>query len=89
MFEKAKWIAGIDIKTWGHPSCLNPPPAPYVIRDFTVKKGLEKATLNASGLGQAVYHINGDKIPDSVHPTHITQYVKSVCYNVFDIKDLL
>ena len=89
MFEKAKWIAGIDIKTWGHPSCLNPPPAPYIIRDFTVKKGLKKATLNASGLGQAVYHINGDKIPDSVHPTHITQYVKSVCYNVFDIKDLL
>lgn len=89
MFEEAKWIAALDIKEWRHPSHIQPPPAPYVIRDFDVHQGVKSVILNVCGLGQAVYHLNGERIPDSIHPTHVSDYTKSFVYNTFDITALV
>ena len=89
MFEKAKWIAALDIREWCHPSHIKPPPAPYVIRDFDVRQGVKNVMLNVCGLGQAVYHLNGERIPDSIHPTHVSDYTKSFVYNTFDITALV
>ena len=89
MFERAKWIAADNIKEWRHPAPDSPPPAPYITRDFEIVEGFKKVVLNVSGLGQAVYYLNGERLPNSIHPTHASDYTKSVVYNTFDLTSLV
>lgn len=89
MFEKAKWITRIDRKDWGHPPVQTPPPAPYIIRDFEIKADVKSVILSVCGLGQAAYYLNGERIPDSMHPTQQAQYERSVVYNEFDLTSIV
>ena len=81
MFENAKWICQCEWTKWDFPKL----PAPYVVRDFNVKKGVKKATLNICAIGQGAFFVNGKRIPDSVIPTQCTTYEKAVAYNTYDI----
>lgn len=89
MFENAKWITSVNIKKWTHPDPRNPYPAPYLVKDFEIKSGVKSVILNVSGLGQAAYYLNGERIPDSIHPTQCTTYIKTVDYNVYDLTKLV
>ncbi len=89
MFEKAKWITANYVREWRHPDAANPHPSPYITKDFAIKKGAKSVVLSVCGLGQAAYYLNGKRLPDSVHPTHISDYTKSVVYNTFDLTELV
>ncbi len=89
MFEKAKWITANNIREWRHPAPDNPPPAPYITRDFEIKSGVKSVILSVSGLGQAAYYLNGVRLPNSVHPSHASDYKVSVIYNEFDLTELV
>lgn len=85
MFENAKWICQCEWTKWDFPKL----PAPYVVRDFNVKKGVKKATLNICAIGQGAFFVNGVRIPDSIIPTQCTTYEKAVAYNTYDITEML
>lgn len=85
MFENAKWITSRNIKEWQHPSHIDPPPSPYVVRDFDINGNEKRITLSVCGLGQAAYYLNGNRLPDSLHPTQISDYTKSTVYNEFGL----
>ena len=90
MFENAKWITRTPWIKWDFakdPALL--PPSPYLARAFVVEKPLASAVLNIVGLGQAAYYINGERIPDSVRPTHTFAPVRTVVYNTYNVTDLL
>ena len=89
MFEKAKWITANSIREWRHPAVDNPPPSPYITKDFVITEGVKSVTLSVCGLGQAVYYLNGKRLQGSVHPTHISDYTKSVVYNTYDLTELV
>ena len=54
MFEKAKWITANSIREWRHPAVDNPPPSPYITKDFVITEGVKSVTLSVCGLGQAL-----------------------------------
>jgi alpha-L-rhamnosidase len=90
MLNNAKWITRNPWVEW----CLeyNPelfPPASYLAKTFTVKKGLKSAKFDAVGLGQAVYYINGKRLENSYRPTHPTNPLKAVIYTTFELTDKL
>ena len=82
MFENAKWIRSVSTtKT----DFYDQTPAPYLARGFELPDEPVSATLNVCGLGEAVYFLNGEIIPDSYRPTVWTNVLKNVTYNVFDV----
>lgn len=89
MFENAKWIAANPHKAWYFLSQEKMQPAPYIVKDFDVKIGLKKATVNVVAFGQGVFFVNGKRIPDSFLPTYNASFYKSVYYNTYDITDML
>ncbi len=86
MFENSKWI-GYQSKKPG--SDAHTTPAPYLARSFTLREKPTKATLNICGLGDTAYFVNGERIPDSVRPTHPSHVTKTIVYNTYDITALL
>ena len=85
MFEKAKWITSVDHRAWRHPPHEDPYPAPYMIRDFFVEDGILSVSLAVAGLGQAAYYLNGERLMEAIHPTHLSTQTKSVIYNTYDL----
>lgn len=81
-FSKSKWISD-KVMTGMRPE--------ENIRSVILRKcfdcvvPIKKATLYCCGLGQAVYHINGENITDEVFVTHFTKYDSRVLYNIFDV----
>lgn len=89
---KAQWI-GLDRcsageKTDGGNTVLA---ARYFRKDFSTARGqkVQKAVLYICGLGTYYAYINGEKIGDQVHSPVVSDYDKSVYYNVFDVTDLV
>ena len=62
---------------------------PIFRREFALKKGLAKATLRISGLGQFEAHINGRKVTDAVLTPGWTDYRKHLFYDTYDVTSLL
>lgn len=87
--HNSKWIGALDWRTWRHPSRTEPPPSPYLIRDFSVAELPARATLLVAGLGQAAYYVNGRRLPDSIHPTPPSTYARSVFYRRYDLTPYL
>ncbi len=82
----AKWISGpMNYKPEG--AAYNDViPAPLVFRDFSVRKGLESATLQIAGLGYYDLFVNGNRLTDTAFPLW-TPYRKRVLFDLYDLTD--
>ncbi len=61
--------------------------ARYFRKEFTIEKEIEKATLYISGLGVYEAYVNGQKIGNQVLAPTLTDYTKSIKYNVLDVSN--
>lgn len=74
----AKWIAQAKPRAgW----------APYLRREFEVKKPVCRARIYASGLGYGEVWLNGAKVTENVLEPMITNYEKLVEYAAYDITE--
>lgn len=62
--------------------------APIFRRVFDVKK-LKKTEICVCGLGYAYYYINGKPVTKDLFTAPVSNYEKTLWYNVYDITDLL
>lgn len=61
----------------------------YARREFNIKKQVQKATAYVCGLGQFIFHINGQKVSDHELDPGWTNYDKKIQYVKFDVTKLL
>lgn len=61
----------------------------YARREFNIKKQVQKATAYVCGLGQFIFHINGQKVSDHELDPGWTNYDKKIKYVKFDVTKLL
>lgn len=61
----------------------------YARREFNIKKQVQKATAYVCGLGQFIFHINGQKVSDHELDPGWTNYDKKIQYIKFDVTKLL
>lgn len=61
----------------------------YARREFNIKKQMQKATAYVCGLGQFIFHINGQKVSDHELDPGWTNYDKKIQYVKFDVTKLL
>lgn len=61
----------------------------YACREFNIKKQVQKATAYVCGLGQFIFHINGQKVSDHELDPGWTNYDKKIQYVKFDVTKLL
>ncbi|MEH7418882.1 glycoside hydrolase family 78 protein [Neobacillus drentensis] len=81
---KAKWIepeGDIDLDAYK--------PAPYIRKEFSVKKGLVSARAYMTSRGLYHFYINGTEGTDHLFNPGFTSYYKRLQYQVYDITKLL
>ena len=61
----------------------------YARREFNIKKQVQKAIAYVCGLGQFIFHINGQKVSDHELDPGWTNYDKKIQYVKFDVTKLL
>ena len=61
----------------------------YARREFNIKKKVQKETAYVCGLGQFIFHINGQKVSDHELDPGWTNYDKKIQYVKFDVTKLL
>lgn len=61
----------------------------YARREFNIIKQVQKATAYVCGLGQFIFHINGQKVSDHELDPGWTNYDKKIQYVKFDVTKLL
>ena len=61
----------------------------YVRKEFGVEKEIVKAAAYVCGLGQFIFHLNGQKVSDHELDPGWTNYDKKIQYVKFDITDLV
>lgn len=64
-------------------------PARYLRKEFSVDKGIRRATVSMSGLGVSELYINGSKIGDAVLSPGMTEYPKRTFYVTHDVTEAL
>jgi alpha-L-rhamnosidase len=64
-------------------------PMPIFRKAFTVDRGIARAVLYASGLGQDELRINGRKVGDDVLTPGWSDYRKTIYYDAYDVTALL
>lgn len=80
----AKWIEpedDIDIDAYK--------PAPYIRKEFTVKKGLVSARAYMTAKGLYSFYVNGRQGTDNLFTPGFTSYYKRLQYQAYDITNLL
>jgi alpha-L-rhamnosidase len=81
--------ANLQAKWLRHPAFLDtllePKPAPYFRKDFTLTKPVRTARAYVTGLGYFEMELNGQKVGDEVLAPVKTDYNKTVSYVVHDI----
>ena len=77
---QAEWITS----EWGENS-----PMPYLRKEFDAGRDIAQARLYISGLGLYECYLNGCRVGEDVLAPTATDYTKTVCYNVYDVTDLL
>jgi alpha-L-rhamnosidase len=83
-FSEAMWIGSA---VWGGPrSCV---PAPYFRAVFKLGGPVRSATLSVTALGLYTCEVNGRAVGDHVFAPGWTDYRKRVCYQSYDVADLL
>ena len=95
-WEKARWIAyatipdslcivpGVSGRGSKKLKAINDV-SPLMRKVFIVKKGLKKATVFISGLGQFEMHLNGNKVGDHFLDPSWREYKKGALYVTFDV----
>lgn len=78
---KAQWIASGDTK--------NPRRSVIVRKEFNIDKPIQSARLYATGLGNYVANINGQKVGDQILTPGWTDYFKRLNYQIYDVTDML
>lgn len=102
--EPSRWsMALLDDSDWqarwiGYDSCLNRTDtlgvfsrlaARYLRKEFDAGRDIAQARLYISGLGLYECYLNGCRVGEDVLAPTATDYTKTVCYNVYDVTDLL
>ena len=102
--EPSRWsMALLDDSDWqarwiGYDSCLNRTDtlgvfsrlaARYLRKEFDAGRDIAQARLYISGLGLYECPLNGCRVGEDVLAPTATDYTKTVCYNVYDVTDLL
>jgi len=64
-------------------------PAPVFRRRFQVRPALKKAVLAVCGLGYGYYYINGCPASADLFTAPVSDYTKTLWYNVYDVTDML
>jgi alpha-L-rhamnosidase len=87
---KASWI-GLDSLTNVGDSIVNQTrlAARYLRKEFILPNSIKRARLYITGLGLYECFINGQKVGADVLAPALTDYLKRVNYNVYDVSDLL
>lgn len=62
---------------------------PQFRKEFSIKKGIKRATAYISGLGHFEMYLNGDKVGNNFLDPGWTKYDKCALYVSFDITDML
>lgn len=83
MFTNAKWITRQP-----RPYSLTAP-APYLRKRFTLDKEIKSASLAMCAVGFGICEINGKRVTDDLLTTPVSNYDKSVYYNMYDVTDKL
>lgn len=60
-------------------------PAPYLRKDFSIKKQISSARLYATSIGLYECHVNGERIGDAILTPGWTDYNKRIQYQVYDV----
>jgi len=85
---RAEWI-GLDLDALGKGKEYHLPPAPYLRKEITLKKGIKKARLYVTALGLYEFSVNGKKTGTDFLTPGWTDYNKRVYYQTYDLtKDL-
>ena len=78
---QAHWITG--------PAFANPTDSVLLRREFPVHRGLRRATVHVTGIGQYELSLNGRKVGHSLLTPGWTQLTKTVLYETFDVTKML
>jgi alpha-L-rhamnosidase len=83
----AKVIGPVGMEPWGEVRTTEErrQPARYLRREFTVEKGLKRATVFYSGLGWSELYLNGGKVGDEVLSPGLTDYTRRSLYLTHEI----
>ncbi len=87
----AKELGAYGMKPWGDVGFIGERalPARLLRKEFTVEKGLRRATAYISGLGLSELYVNGVKAGDDVLSPNLTGYAKRVFYVTHDVTSQL
>ena len=64
-------------------------PAPLFRRRFNVQEPVISAEVRVCGLGYAYYYLNGKLLTEDMYTAPVSDYTKTLWYNVYDITDSL
>lgn len=81
---KAKWIEAEEEKFYD-----TYPPAPYLRRLFTVRKGLRRARIYQSAKGLYEFWLNGKPGTQDLFKPGLTSYYTRIQYQAYEVTDLL
>ena len=93
--EPASWETGLmDENNWQAQwiarAADNPGRSAYMRNDFELpEKNIEKARVYATGLGNYVFFLNGERVGEDLLTPGWTHYPERLEYQVYDVKDLL
>ena len=88
LLERTDWQAQwIGAPFWGGPRTSSP--APYLRKEFTLRKKIVAARLYATAIGFYECHLNGVRVGDALLTPGWTDYFKRIQYQVYDVTGLL
>ena len=96
-FDDNDWVspaplADVGQPPWGVPKLgegLYLPPAPFLRKEFTADGPVRSARVYASALGIYELHLNGIRVGEDYFTPGWTDYNTRICYNTYEIGDLL
>ena len=89
IFDGAKWISNGVREYVGTVEGVHANPAPYFRKDFTVGKGLVKATLYATAKGVYEAYVNDTFVGDELLTPGFTNYQKLILFQEYDVTEKL
>jgi alpha-L-rhamnosidase len=88
LLERTDWEAQwLGAPFWGGPRTSSP--APYLRKEFTLRKQFLTARLYATAIGLYECHLNGALVGDALFTPGWTDYFRRVQYQVYDVTELL
>lgn len=89
-WQSARVVAGNGDAPWGRLVAPTPPaPCPHLRRSFLLEAPVARARLYASALGLYELWLNGHRVGNDQLTPGWTDYGKRVCYQTYDVTDLL